>query len=382
MSRYTWGAIDRNTSAEAAIHLSHQARGRFGLTNYPIDVMRDVAIAELLATTDDLINVKSHGAKADAAADDGIPFNLARGALPATGGTLLVPRGTYLLTTAFTFGGQDDVVLWLMPGVVLTGEALPTATGNNYILDWRSGSIGGFSTLGVTSTLTVGGVLSVDDTTDATSALVASLQTDGGMACVKDAWIGAQLNVAGTGPHVIGGTAVNYVALDITGAFTGLGGTTALRGVRVSHTLTGAVGDTAHLVGALFSSTIATQGTDTNIGVVAQAYFQEPGITNNLASAGKPDVAATVYIENAPTEGDVNAALYVAAGAAIFKSVVGLGTDSSASTFANTPASTTAVSSLRMAHGSAPSSPVNGDMWTTTAGLFVRINGSTVGALS
>jgi hypothetical protein len=45
-------------------------------------------------------------------------------------------------------------------------------------------------------------------------------------------------------------------------------------------------------------------------------------------------------------------------------------------------ASTTARASLTMAHGTAPTSPVNGDMWTTTAGLYVRINGSTVGPLS
>jgi hypothetical protein len=37
---------------------------------------------------------------------------------------------------------------------------------------------------------------------------------------------------------------------------------------------------------------------------------------------------------------------------------------------------------LRLPHGVAPTSPVNGDMWTTTAGLFVRVNGTTVGPLS
>jgi len=46
------------------------------------------------------------------------------------------------------------------------------------------------------------------------------------------------------------------------------------------------------------------------------------------------------------------------------------------------PASTTTIATLRIAHGSAPSSPVDGDIWTTTAGLYVRINGSTVGPLS
>lgn len=54
----------------------------------------------------------------------------------------------------------------------------------------------------------------------------------------------------------------------------------------------------------------------------------------------------------------------------------------STSTFLNSPAGTTARSSLRLAHGVAPSAPVDGDMWTTTAGLYVRINGATVGPLS
>lgn len=33
---------------------------------------------------------------------------------------------------------------------------------------------------------------------------------------------------------------------------------------------------------------------------------------------------------------------------------------------------------LRVPHGSAPSSPTNGDVWTTTTGLFARINGNTL----
>lgn len=41
------------------------------------------------------------------------------------------------------------------------------------------------------------------------------------------------------------------------------------------------------------------------------------------------------------------------------------------------PASTTSNASACLPHGSAPTSPVNGDMWTTTSGLFVRINGVT-----
>ena len=40
-------------------------------------------------------------------------------------------------------------------------------------------------------------------------------------------------------------------------------------------------------------------------------------------------------------------------------------------------ASSTSYASVNVPHGSAPTSPVNGDIWTTTAGLFVRINGVT-----
>lgn len=46
------------------------------------------------------------------------------------------------------------------------------------------------------------------------------------------------------------------------------------------------------------------------------------------------------------------------------------------------PAATTSVPSLRLPHGSAPTSPTNGDVWTTTSGLYVRVNGATVGPLS
>jgi hypothetical protein len=43
------------------------------------------------------------------------------------------------------------------------------------------------------------------------------------------------------------------------------------------------------------------------------------------------------------------------------------------------PTSATGGASARIPHGTAPSSPTNGDIWTTTTGLFARINGGTVG---
>jgi hypothetical protein len=42
----------------------------------------------------------------------------------------------------------------------------------------------------------------------------------------------------------------------------------------------------------------------------------------------------------------------------------------------------TSLVALRIPHGAAPTAPTNGDMWTTTAGIFVRANGVTVGPLA
>jgi hypothetical protein len=50
-----------------------------------------------------------------------------------------------------------------------------------------------------------------------------------------------------------------------------------------------------------------------------------------------------------------------------------------ANTTLNTRGASTGNASINMPHGSAPSSPNNGDCWTTTAGLFCYINGTPVG---
>ena len=46
---------------------------------------------------------------------------------------------------------------------------------------------------------------------------------------------------------------------------------------------------------------------------------------------------------------------------------------------ATLPASTTSLAPIRIPHGSTPISPTNGDIWTTSAGMFARVNGATVG---
>jgi hypothetical protein len=48
----------------------------------------------------------------------------------------------------------------------------------------------------------------------------------------------------------------------------------------------------------------------------------------------------------------------------------------------NTVVSSTTTAGLNLPHGAAPTTPVNGDLWTTTAGIYTRINSTTVGLLA
>jgi len=47
-----------------------------------------------------------------------------------------------------------------------------------------------------------------------------------------------------------------------------------------------------------------------------------------------------------------------------------------------TPATVAGGAGLNLPHGTVPDNPVDGDMWTTTAGLYVQIDGGTVGPLT
>jgi hypothetical protein len=96
--------------------------------------------------------------------DAGVVWNNTRASLPATGGIMFVPAGSYALTTAFTFGGQSNVTVLISAGVTLTGTALPAATGTNAFIDLRGGlTLTGPTTLG---TLTTTGVVGLNAAID------------------------------------------------------------------------------------------------------------------------------------------------------------------------------------------------------------------------
>lgn len=135
-----------------------------------------------------------------------------------------------------------------------------------------------------------------------------------------------------------------------TAGITGAAGSNAQLQFNAVGTLSGAAGltyDTANL------------RTSLTAGVLVPATLPGSPIAGQLAIDSADANAFKWY----------NGSSWVGAGGALFVDKV------------VTPASTTASASLNIAHGVAPTTPVNGDVWTTTSGMFARINGATIGPL-
>lgn len=106
------------------------------------------------------VDVITKGADPYGVLDSGVAFNQARASLPSVGGIIMVPQGTYKLTTPFTFGNPDGVLVLIGLGVTFTGSALPTASGSNAYLDLRTMNI--LTSGGATVIESVGGEVNRD----------------------------------------------------------------------------------------------------------------------------------------------------------------------------------------------------------------------------
>lgn len=140
-----------------------------------------------------------------------------------------------------------------------------------------------------------------------------------------------------------------------------------------------------------FAGTLATQygvsgragiSSATSGAIVSNAYAIHAEVLSTVAGTTITN-GFGLYVANTETTGTVTNryGVYVntaTGGKNYFSHAVGIGISSPTASL-HTIASTTSMASLCLPHGSAPSSPVNGDAWTTTAGLFIRINGTTNG---
>ena len=125
----------------------------------------------------------------------------------------------------------------------------------------------------------------------------------------RNATVGSDIVVSGTGPHAIGGATVDYVRLGLAGAFTSGGASTVAYGTYTSGALTGHSADSAAIAGVKLNNSVVTAG---NCTTVAQLWVSEPQIT---VGSGTVTNSATVYVEGAASEaGTANHALWVDSG--------------------------------------------------------------------
>lgn len=154
-------------------------------------------------------------------------------------------------------------------------------------------------------------------------------------------------------------------------------------------------------VGGVMQSTLTLKNNRVGIATVNPAYALE--VTGNTRFSGSMLLAGDKFIVETSgrltleydlwhrsREGQ-DRLLFLATGASYYKTatthIFRNSSDADIATIGSTgklsvTASDSARATFRIPHGTAPTSPQDGDIWTTTAGLFVRINGSTIGPLS
>jgi hypothetical protein len=114
--------------------------------------------------------------------------------------------------------------------------------------------------------------------------------------------------------------------------------------------------------------------------------FGEFGINSSgFTGSGSFNAANAVYL--ASNGGDIVVgtttahSLRVCINSAVTDALIINSSNATFSTPLITAASASGGAGLRLPHGTDPTSPTNGDVWTTTAGMYVRISGTTVGPL-
>lgn len=244
---------------------------------------------------------------------------------------------------------------------------------------------------------------------------------------------GIELVTRSAGTIAAGSSDLNHISNTFTGHS---GGTTDVAGFRVTNTSDGANAVTSAYAGRFTGKTIGAGALTQMVGVVAECRLDGAGDVGTpsaliaqiiLTSTGSATNAAAGLRVAAPTitssgtipfmtglhisnQGHANVTIAVgiriidqasavsamegirsevsagsgklninASGTAanFFAGVTGIVQTPTDSTCLALAASTTSRSSVRLPHGVAPSAPVNGDMWTTTGALFVRVNGVT-----
>lgn len=173
-----------------------------------------------------------------------------------------------------------------------------------------------------------------------------------------------------TGLATAGGSGGSYVITAIGSGWYRVSGTTA-----ASVTLNDSIVFLLYAWSAgsaASGKTVYAWGTQLEAGTALSAYAPTTTVTTAIDATGKTNLRGNVAVTGL---GTISSTLYVAG-------TVGVGGQAVSTTTALAhPAGVAGVSSARIPSGVPPTSPVSGDVWSDTKGLYYRANTTTVGPL-
>jgi hypothetical protein len=262
--------------------------------------------------------------------------------------------GTAAVGTSLKYARADHVHANPLPTGGTTGQVLSKVDGTNYNVAWTTVSSGSYIT-SVSSPLAVAsGNLTVDLSSYLTSATAASTyQTISGMSSYLTT------SAAATTYYPLTGNPSGFLT---SAPVTSVAGRTGA--ITLANTDISGLGTMATATAADYSTTTVANGLYYPLSSNPAGYLTSAPVTSVAGRTGAVTLSNT-DISGLGTMATAAAADYALLAGSTFTGLV------------STPASTTTTAGLRLPHGTAPTSPVNGDIWTTTGNILWRRNGGT-----
>ena len=253
---------------------------------------------------------------------------------PSSGGTVTSVAAT--VPSVFSISGSPIIGAGTL-AMTYSGTALPVLNGGSGV---------------TTSTGTTNVVLSGSPTI--TTPVIAQINDANGNETLKLASVASAVNEI----SIENGSTGNPVHIRATGSDASVGLHLVAKGASSYVNVTDGVDETKRL---MFNASGGTTNTRTMLSSTqtVDRTLSLPDATDMLVGRATTDTLTNKTLTS-PT-----------------LTLAGVGIATSASTNLNILGSTTTVSSLRIIPGTAPTSPTNGDVWSTSTGAFIRINNTT-----